>query len=361
MIKDKLDAAGAAALRQLDSHLNPLWALGRNAILAWTPLPTGLRIIVLPVTELLRQVARHGGGLLRGPRHIDGERFQRIAQQVGCEPLEIIAPLRIGPHKTQVPWETVERLIRRYSISETSHRAVVLFDIVGFSKAEPIRQIGQLNALEYAITIAHQRTRTLGIDVDVARSTTGDGFYIWNRRLGLMADAYLFLLTLLILGEVHVARSVDRDGLIPVLRTAFSIGRHYAYHQIEGLSPRGYDYIVGEVTISLARLMTRTAPHQILLGDFERPLHDHGRDQVSSAGFIERAGRIVNQVRGLRIDDCAVTAIRLDIGASAGGGPAPIRFTDKHGLPHLAHNVQAVIDRKGLPILLGIPPSDWQA
>ena len=35
------------------------------------------------------------------------------------------------------------------------------------------------------------------------------------------------------------------------------------------MMPRGYDYIVGDVTISLARLIEKAHSKQILIGDFK--------------------------------------------------------------------------------------------
>jgi len=49
----------------------------------------------------------------------------------------------------------------------------------------------------------------------------------------------------------------------------------YEFHQIDGLNPTTFSYIVGQVTIDLSRMIDKALPGQILLGDFS--VADQGR------------------------------------------------------------------------------------
>jgi hypothetical protein len=352
----KISSAAADTLRQLDIHLNPVWQLGRNAILAWTPVKGGIKALVVPVRELLRHLSVQPD-LLHGSRYTEEPRFSELCYNVGIEPIELTFSLRIGPQDNAVPWQTVEGIIRRYSISETLYRGVLLFDIVGFSKLTSIQQIGQLNSLEYCINAAHRRMQDWGMPVELARSTTGDGFYVWNRSVGAVAEISLLILLLMVLAENELDRSQDRHGLVPLLRSAFSVGRHYAYYQIEGLSPRGYDYIVGDVTITLARLMQKVAPGQILVGAFERPIRDGG-EMVSTPGFVAQADKYVQKLIGREFSGFSISEVSLVLTGSREQGYDRYLIDDKHGQEHVAYNAAARLYRGGrVPILLGLSPS----
>lgn len=352
----KISPAAAEALRQLDTHLNPVWQLGRNAILAWTPAKTGLKVLVTPVRELLRHLSAQPD-LLHGSRYVEEARFADLCAATAIDAIEIISSLRIGLQDNQVPWQTVERVIRRYSISETPYRAVMLFDIVGFSKLTSIQQIGQLNSLEYSINAAHRQMQDWGMPVELARSTTGDGFYVWNRAVGPVAEVSLLILMLLALAENSLDRSTDRHGLVPQLRACFSVGRHYAYYQIEGLSPRGYDYIVGDVTIGLARLIQKTAPGQIFIGDFERPIREGGADMVQTAGFVAQADKFLRKLVGREFNGFPISDVGLSLTGTREQGFDKYFIDDKHGLEHVAYNAVARIYRGGrVPLMLGQTP-----
>ncbi|MEI8395618.1 MAG: hypothetical protein WCF85_12830 [Rhodospirillaceae bacterium] len=357
-MKQKISTAAAEALRQLDIHINPIWQLGRNAILAWTPVKTGIKLLVTPVRDLLRHLSSEPD-LLHGSRYADDRRFAELCASTGTEPIEIITSLRVGSQDDTVPWQTIEGVIRRYSISETPYRAVMLFDIVGFSKLTSIQQIGQLNSLEYCINSAHQNLQNWGMRVELARSTTGDGFYVWTRGLGPIAEMSLLVLLVMALAENELERSHDRHGLVPLLRAAFSVGRHYAYYQIEGLSPRGYDYIVGDVTISLARLMTKIAPGQILIGDFERPVREGAAETISTPAFIAQAEKYLRKLVGREFNGHPMTDIALGLTGTREKGLDKYSIGDKHGLEHPAYNAVARLYRGGrVPVMLGLSSND---
>ncbi len=350
----KISPAAADSLRQLDIHLNPVWQLGRNAILAWTPVKNGIKALVTPVRDLLRHLSVNPD-LLHGRRYKDETQFAEVCAATAIEPIEISFSLRIGPQENAVPWQTVEGIIRRYSISETPFRGVFLFDIVGFSKLTSIQQIAQLNSLEYCINAAHRCMQDWGMPVELARSTTGDGFYVWNRTVGAVAEVSLLILMVLALAENDQERSQDRHGLVPVLRSAFSVGRHYAYYQIEGLSPRGYDYIVGDVTITLARLIQKTAPSQIFIGMFERPIREHGAEMIASPGFVAQADKYFRKLIGREYNGFALSEVSLALTGPKDQGFDRFVIDDKHGQEHIAYNAVARLYRGGrIPIMLGL-------
>ena len=349
----KISTEALTALKQLDTHLNPVWQLGRNAILAWTPVRTGLKVAVIQVRQLLQLLVTQPD-LLQGPRYLEEGKFLDLCRSARLETIDVITSLKVGPQEGLVPWQTVEGVIRRYSITETPYRAVMLFDIVGYSKLDPLHQIGQLNSLEYCINVAHRRLLGWGVKVDLARSTTGDGFYVWNRSTGLVAEVSLLVLLLMVLAENEMERAQERHGLVPQLRACFAVGRHYAYHQIEGLSPRGYDYIVGDVTITLARLIGKTEAGQLLIGEFERPRTEGGSDSIATPVFVAQADKYFRKLVGREFNGVPISDLGLSLTTGPDKRPERLVIGDKHGLSHPAFNAVARIYRGGqIPLMIG--------
>ena len=101
----------------------------------------------------------------------------------------------------------------------------------------------------------------------------------------------------LVLAYNAIARSkASQRNAAPLLRTCFDIGGHYEFYQSEGLSPTVYNYIVGEVTIELARMIDKAIPGQIMVGDFlvDMPYLDTGElTEFTSIEFIERTQETV--------------------------------------------------------------------
>src|SRR5690606_40569555 len=97
-------------------------------------------------------------------------------------------------------------------------RAVALFDIVGFSLLSPFEQMTQLNSLSYSLNSAQSKLLDKRIGVDFARSTTGDGFYVWNRDLDFDANVNLYHLMYLVLADNAIARRKAERNTVPRLR-----------------------------------------------------------------------------------------------------------------------------------------------
>src|SRR5262249_42442329 len=145
---------------------------------------------------------------------------------------------------------------------------------VGFATAMPVEQVAQSVALEYCINSAAEQMGEVGMEVELARSTAGDGFlYVWNRHGGLEADlrTYVAMLLSLINNAMAHQSGAMEQGTLRTLRTGFTIGSHYSYHPVEGTRPRSFEYASGQVTISLARLLSQALPGQVLVGSFDRP------------------------------------------------------------------------------------------
>jgi hypothetical protein len=166
----------------------------------------------------------------------------------------------------------------------------------------------------------------------------------------------------LILADNAIARQKARHNTVPKLRACFHAGPSYEFHQSEGLSPTLSHYIVGDVTVELARMIDRALPNQILVGDFivEMPLGKDGATvRVDSVDFVLRATHSLAQLQGLelsgeRIDaiKCYLTGTRLDNGEFS---VRRITLDDKHGMSRQVYNAKVnIYRRKAEPILLGI-------
>jgi hypothetical protein len=380
LASDVPPAGDGGALSRLDDALHERWRLGRNVVLAWCEAGSAVDVLAvpnyLPAEALSAQGAGEGRGagaageraravldLINGHKRVDSARMRALEVLLGQKRHRITLPARPGA----LPGQRVEELIRRYSISRFEDRAVVLFDIVGFSLLEPLAQLTQLNSLAYSINAAHDRLRQRVPNVDITRTTTGDGFYVWNRLSGIEANINLYHLMHLVLADNAIARGKSRRGLVPAVKTAYHIGDHYEFYQNEALRPTAYSYIVGDVTIQLARIMDGALPEQVIVGDFNvlMPLRDDclQRVRLDAAAFIDRLQDSLNTLRGLTLSGERVMSIKCYLtgprNAAGGYDIARHRFTDKHGRKFTAYNAKINIFREnGPPIFLGLQESE---
>jgi hypothetical protein len=203
------------------------------------------------------------------------------------------------------------------------------------------------------------------VGINFARSSSGDGFYIWNRDDGLEANVNLYHFMHIVLADNAIARSKTTSKAVPRLRACFHVGSCYEFHQAEGLNPTMHDFIVGDVTIELARMIEAALPGQILVGEF---VADHSDGATSPADtqasidavtFLERAQGNLSKLSGMEFSGERVSAIKCYLtGEKLDNGQFNIRrlhITDKHGLSRVAYNAKVNIYREGAePILLGI-------
>lgn len=370
-----LDFRQRGNLLDLERQLHGRWQLGRNLVLAWCPYQAGVLVLVVPHYAIAdyataAERARRGAQddqdfvdrLLAGPRQFAMRQIASAARLLGTEPayLTLRQPLTGAPEETSL----IERMVRRYGVSFVPGRAVALFDIVGFSLLRPFEQMTQLNSLAHSLNSAHSKMLGNRVNVDFSRSGTGDGFYIWNRDLGVEANTNLYHLMHLVLADNAIARRKATGRTVPLLRAAFHLGSCYEFHHAEGLSPTVSTQIVGDVTIELARMIERAMPGQILLGDFQTdlPCDDNlqaGTVHVDAVSFMERARDGLDRLNGLELAGDAVEAIKCYLtGRARADGSFTIRrlaISDKHGLTHGVFNAKVNIYRRcGEPILLGI-------
>jgi hypothetical protein len=374
---DSLSLAERSNIVELDRHLHGHWGLGRNFILGWCPTETALELLIVPHYsvaeyalagrpddyETLRnnnEAADFVMGLLSRRRQLDARQMKNAAQllKVTPEVIELRQPLTNTTAETRI----IEKLVTRYGVSYIQNRAVALFDIVGFSLLSPFEQMTQLNSLSYSLNSAHSKLLDRELNVNFARSSTGDGFYIWNRDLGVSANTNLYHMMNLVLADNAIARSKAHGRTVPLLRAAFHVGSCYEFHQSEGLNPTVFSDIVGDVTIELARMIERALPGQVLVGDFNAVLPGDTPDtciELDAVAFVAFAQTNLTQLNGLVLSGESILAIKCYLtGEPSGDGLFSIRklcIEDKHGLNHTVFNAKINIYRSGAePILLGI-------
>ena len=363
-------------LLDLDRQMHGHWGLGRNLILAWCPYESGLLLLVVPhyaiadysvASEQQAQASSPDqqdfiAHLLAGSRRFSMRQINNAARLLGAEPcyLALRQPLLGSDAETRL----IDRMVKRYGVSYVPSRAVALFDIVGFGLLRPFEQMTQLNSLAHSLNSAHSKMLGSRLQVNFARSSTGDGFYIWNRDLGVEANTNLYHLMHLVLADNAIARRKARARTVPLLRACFHLGGSYEFHHAEGLNPTLYSQIVGDVTIELARMIERAMPGQILVGDFQAdlPVSDDARTgtvHLDAVDFVDRAQGNLSRLNGLELSGEAIESIKCYLtGRARADGTFTIRklaLNDKHGLTHSVFNAKINIYRRAAdPILLGI-------
>ncbi len=364
-------------LVHLERCLHDQWALGQNSILSWTPLNDGILVLVVPHYAIAEYTAVPAADtpnahrvsanfimeLISGERQLTLTQMQKVARLLNVEPryLALRQPLTGHAVETQI----IEKMIRRYGINYVASRAVTLFDIVGFSLLTPFEQMTQLNSLSYSLNSAHAKMLEKDININFARSSSGDGFYIWNRDQGLEANLNLYHFMHIVLADNAIARRKATSKAVPRLRACFHVGSCYEFHQAEGLNPTIHDYIVGDVTIELARMIEAAVPGQILVGDFLADLtgmpngHTESQVHLDAVNFLARAQVSLEKLSGLELSGervsgikCYLTGERLESGEFS---VRKLQIKDKHGLSRVAYNAKVNIYRDhAQPILLGI-------
>jgi hypothetical protein len=378
-ITDEMSLKERSNLIFLDRCLHELWGLGQNVILNWCPEGNGIALLVIPhygVAAYSTDVqAAHAPGsdegapkpkqdffqaLLSGRRCLSATQLAKVARLLDIEPTHV--GLREPLKNTPAQNEIIEKMIKRYSITYVPHRGVSLFDIVGFSLLTPFEQMMQLNSLSYSLNSAQAKLLSKRIGVDFSRTTTGDGFYIWNRNLTVEGNINLYHFMQLVLADNAIAHKKAQHNTVPRLRACFHVGSSYEFHQAEGLNPTLYNYIVGDVTVELARMIERALPGQILVGDFQTEIATDRHTaplRIHSVDFVDMATRTVGQLAGIELSGERVDAIRCYLtGPRLNTGEFTVRrivINDKHGISRRVYNAKVNIYRQNAePILLGI-------
>jgi hypothetical protein len=369
-----LDLRQRGCLIDLDRQLHGHWGLGKNFVLAWSPVGREMLLLVVPHYRIAdyaiatRSEFPDDEGttfitrLLSGSRRFTERQIVNAGRLLDVDPVRVLLrqPLLDTPAETAL----IDRLVRRYSVSYSAGRAVALFDIVGFGLLSPFEQMTQLNSLSHSLNSAHSRMLDSAMPIDFARSSTGDGFYIWNRETGPGANTHLYHFMNLVLADNAIARSKAQGRTVPALRAAFHVGSCYEFFHAEGLNPTLYTDLVGEVTIDLARMVERAMPGQVMVGEFEASLTAAPSlpplgSPLDSIDFVAQAQHSLAQLNGLVLSGDAIESIKCYLtGEARRDGTFTIRrlaVKDKHGLTRFAYNAKINIYRRAAePILLGI-------
>ena len=328
----------SAFVQRIDAELNAIWKLGRNVVLGWTRAERHLLFLSCPNHHLPTGVAAYAQLLKR-----HGGKRELLAA-LAADPRFEVHRIMVGPHDEPFlgPTGPLRRVIKRYGITRVEERGVVLFDIVGYSKLGDLHQVAQLNSLAASVNLAHKRLVERGMPIDLARTTTGDGFYLWNRTGGHAANERLLALTLLALADNAIeGRFVADRKVVPRVRTAFHIGTHFEFYQAVGLTPESREYIVGETTIQLARMLEKGPPGQLSIGDF---------DGLTKS--VAATQEILETLKGAEMSGAHLKRLKLTLS----GGPAPVRHavTDKHGQRHAYVNARLAVESDGGKFTVGV-------
>ena len=351
-------------LRQLEIALRKQWRLGQNMVLCAALDPSGLLTIVVPhyflghFTTASSDAARDSNetfirSVISGSRLKTHQEIFAVSRRLGVSTsfIKLDQPLSETPQALAA----ADAVIRRYGIGFVERRAVLLFDIAEFSLYSPFEQASQLNSLSYSMNSAHSKLQRQGVDVNFARTTTGDGYYVWNRDVGPFPDFDLLLFLLLVLLDNAVAKTEASGNTVPTIRAAYHIGSHYELFQAEGIDPTVFSYIVGDVTIRLARLLADAKAGQCLLGNFsaELPGQDglHGPSAFVTAALAELA-----DLRNLQVGGQPLGKIRPIAGSSGSETPQILDVVAKHGLELAAENLQLDVDWGQRSLTIGIAP-----
>jgi hypothetical protein len=356
-------------LAALDEALFDAWNLGENIILAWTQSEDERRFLQIRHYGVLEPFRSNGDGaaeaqrfiteLLERPKQATPADFEAIAATLGSAANVLRIPLRMGGALDPA---LVSGLVRRYGVTLVRERAVLLLDAVDFSLHTPLEQVAMLNSLSYSVNSAFRQLTSEDVQINFARSSTGDGFYIWNRARTPEANVALYKLMMLILADNAVARGKARHFPVPQLRAAFHVGEHYEFYQVEALNPTTFSYIVGHVTIELSRIIEKAKPGQILLGDFEIDV-SHGKEPartLRTVDFIAHTNQQLRQLRGMTVAHDRIADIRCYITGSSrpGGGfeASRLLIEDKHGRTRPVYNAKLnLYFDESEPIYLGLP------
>jgi hypothetical protein len=366
-------------ISRLDNALYTLWNLGDNVVIAWTFKGRELQFLSVrhyAIPEAIHaDTPRRQGGMdtvkfinevLSGPKFLVPELFDRVCGLFHAKPEIINVDFRI---EYDLDIELISNLVRRYSVSLVRDRAVVLLDAVEFTLRSPLDQMAMLNSLAYSVNSAYGQLVQKDIKINFARTTTGDGFYIWNRATTPEANIELYKLMMMVLADNAVAQRKARGSWVPKLRAAFNIGEHYEFHLVEGLNPTTFSYIVCQVTIDLSRMIERALPGQILLGDFRIEMTDEKTRRnigYDTLDFVENTAATLDQLRGMNISGGRIDNIRCFLtGRSLGAGHYLANryyIVDKHGTTRTVYNAKINIHREDAdPIFLGIQSEDLEA
>ena len=349
--------------KQINGLFFNLWAFGSNSLVAWMPTRLGIDILSVPKVRLFN-IENPESRVFHGQRQMEIDEFRQTSKLVDSEPMEIRLEFTIGDDESGLTEAEVEEIFRNYATFKTDYRAVLLLDIVGFSKHTPEAQASQLSTLEFALNIAEESCKQKNLPIEMRRSTTGDGFYIWNRLTGPEADIALFVLMQLFLTYYSgLKRAITEKNAAPDIRTAAGLGSHYSFYAPgRDVLYTSDEYIVGDVTIDVARLIGKTNTHQIVIGAFSRPGKE-GESPLTPERMMQVASEKLKEFEGMPLFGNPVEKFSSYItGPKRENGTfknQKMRVIDKHGFEHICYNAKVNVFLDGdEPYYIGLQHSD---
>lgn len=381
-ISEAISIVQRGNLKALEKTLRKQCRMGQNIVLCWSANAHGLLVILVPHIFLgnycVTKEDRPSEGreneafireLISGERRMDSDELFKVRERLGVS--ETFIKLSTALSEEPAVLEAVEQIIKRYGLSYVESRAVLLFDIVDFSLYTPFEQASQLNSLSYSMNSSYTELLAQGIEINFARTTTGDGYYVWNRDLSPKANQDLFIFMLLVVANNFMEQAASRGNTIPVIRTGFHIGGHYELYQAEGVNPSVFSYIVGDVTIELARMLDIAQANQVVIGEFKSEQAGWGTSglnsvtAVSTISYINACNRALAALEGIPFSGGSINSMscQLTETVESDGNARPRRFlsVDKHNLSHYAYNLEFQIDLAGKTLALGLSSRDLPA
>lgn len=365
----------------IDKGLHQHWKLGRQIMLSWASHTEGIDVLVVPyyLTEAILMSDNNKRAsdnpdkesnygqlleLIKGSRQLDLVTMKEIESTHKLYRARIKLPYPIDEY--QLDTRLIDSIVKRYSVSYIENRAVALFDIVGFSRYTPFQQVTLINSLSYSINSAHNKLREKGINLRFAKTTTGDGFYIWNREPSVEDNINIYHMMHVVLADNAIAKTKSYGHTAPTLKTAFHVGSYYEFYQSEALHPTQYTYIVGDVTVELARMIEKALPGQIIMGDFNCQIPTSADEDVfihvDTINFIKLLQDTLSGLRGLDLSNEGIESIKCYLtGQKKNDGFTISRYklTDKHHYSRYVYNAKVNIYRDDdIPVFLGLQEND---
>ena len=149
-------------LKTLEETLRRQWRMGQNIVLCWSSDERGLLVVFVPHYFLGNYCAADDrpasvvqdnetfiSELISGQRRKTRDQLFQVSKRLDVAPTFVKLDSALSEDVAVIA--AVEQVIKRYGLSYTERRAVLLFDIVDFSVHTPFEQASQLNSLSYSL------------------------------------------------------------------------------------------------------------------------------------------------------------------------------------------------------------------
>jgi hypothetical protein len=179
------------------------------------------------------------------------------------------------------------------------------------------------------ISKAREESGQQSLALNFQRSTTGDGYYIWNDTWGGHGDTMVLALLLLTLSVLEHRRSEAREHPIRI-KAAFTVGEVFCLAD-RGVTwnDEGSQIAVGPATNYLARILGKAVSGQFLVGQFSRSTPEGFA--LGPSDLLGTAAALLGEL--LPPDLVAQTEWHFDPPGTT------VRVVDKHGDAHHCYNV----------------------